>query len=267
MSDFFATHDGVIPRVRWRRYDKLLRLADAAQEAVQRVLGIRARALRRARALPVQRVLVAAVEVPGREADLARVIAGLRESRHVVGVATTPMQPRGKMANINAAIAGHDLGSFDWLLVVDDDIDFGSGFLDLLLAEAAHRGFRLAMPAHRQFSFASYVVTLRQWATAARRTGYVEIGPATLFHRTTFGELIPFPPLRWAWGIDVFWANVAARRGWPIGVVDVAAVRHMRPVAGSYAARDAVAEAEAFLAAEGADLPRAAILREIARYR
>ncbi len=31
MSDFFASDHGVIMPVHWRRYDKLLRLADAAQ--------------------------------------------------------------------------------------------------------------------------------------------------------------------------------------------------------------------------------------------
>ena len=266
MSDFFASDHGVIMPVHWRRYDKLLRLADAAQEAVERGLGIRARAARRARALAPQRVLIAAVEVEGREAELARVLARLRESRHRVSVATAPMGARGKMANINAAIASADRDRFDWLLIVDDDIDVAPGFLDLLVAEAAHRGFCLAMPAHRQFSFATYRVTRRHWATASRRTGFVEIGPVTLIQRRVFDDLIPFPELRWAWGIDVAWADLAARRGWPIGIVDVAAVRHLRPVARSYGVREAQAEAEAFLTAAGATLPKAALLRSIARY-
>lgn len=267
MSDFFSSSHGVIQRVQWRRYSKLLRLADAAQEGIQRALGIKARAWRRARILPPQRVLIAAVDVPGREADLAGVIARLRQSRHDIETAVTPMRPRGKMANINAAIAPFDLGRFDWLLVVDDDIDFAPGLLDLLLAETAHRGFRLAMPAHRQLSEASYLVTRRHWGCASRRTGYVEIGPVTLFHHSTFGELIPFPELRWAWGIDVVWANIAVRRNWPIGIVDVAAVRHLRPVGGSYASSEATAEAEAFLTAACADLPKATVLRTITRYR
>ncbi|MDE2333340.1 MAG: hypothetical protein KGK10_02240 [Rhodospirillales bacterium] len=267
MSAFFASDDGLVPRTYWRRYDKLLRVADTAQEAVERLLGIRGRALRRARAMPPQRVLVAAVEVPGREADLARVIGRLGATHHALTVATQRMLPRGKMANINAAIAPFDLERFDWLLVIDDDIEVRAGFLDVLLAEAAYRGFRLAMPAHRQHSFATYRVTRRHWASASRRTGYVEIGPVTLLHRGVFGDLIPFPELRWAWGIDVAWANLAVRRGWPIGVVDVAPIRHLRPVAGGYRVDEATAEAEAFLEAAGADLPRAAILRSIARYR
>jgi hypothetical protein len=266
MIDWFTSNHGAIDHRLWR-FRRRLPVIDAAQDAVQRFLGIRARALRRAGGLPRQRVLLAAVEVPGREADLGRVLERLRESRHGVTVATIPMQPRGKMANINAAIAPFDLSEFDWLLIVDDDIDFGAGFLDLLLAEASHRGFRLAMPAHRQPSFASFKVTLRHWGTASRRTGYVEIGPVTLLHRETFSALLPFPELRWAWGIDIHWANVAASRGWPIGVVDIATIRHLRPIAGTYRSKAAGTEAEAFLAAQGDDLPRSMILRNFARYR
>lgn len=267
MSDFFNSRHGIIPRVHWRRYHKLLRFADVAQDLVVGVLGIRARAIRRAEALPVQRVLIAAVEVPGREADLARMIERLRDTRHAVTVATTSMQSRGKMANINSAIAPFDMEQFDWLLVVDDDVEFAPGFVDLLLAEAAFRDFRLSMPAHRELSFTTFLITRRHWATASRRTGYVEVGPVTLFHRSVFSDIIPFPELRWAWGIDVHWAHLAAARSWPIGIVDVAPVRHIRPVAATYPRGDASNEAEAFLAANSDYLPSTAILRNITRYR
>lgn len=266
MTRFFNSRYGVVRDVHWRRYSGLVRLADAGQNALQSLLGIRARALRRARALPVQRVLLAAVEVPGRERDLAQVIQRLRETRHSVTVATTTMQPRGKMANINAAIAPFDLDAFDWLLVVDDDIDFEPGFLDLLLGEAAYRGFRLAMPAHRQLSFASFLLTRRCSTSAARRTGFVEVGPVTLFHRSVFRDIIPFPEHKWAWGIDVHWAHLAARWDWPIGVVDVTVIRHLRPVAATYPMGEAIDEARAFLGARGEDMPREALLRTLHRY-
>lgn len=266
MSDLFAA-DRQPPGIpHWRRYDKLLRAADAGQAIVQCLAGIRTRAMRRARTLPRQRVLLAAVEVPGREADLKRITDRLARSRHGVTIATIPMQGRGKLANINAALTAHDPDCFDWLLITDDDVDFDPPFLDLLLAEAACRGFRLAMPAHRQWSFSSFPVTRRHWAAASRRVGYVEVGPVTLFHRSVFKDLIPFPESRWAWGVDVLWAQIAERRGWAIGVIDVATVRHLRPVAASYRAEAARAEAEALLRVHAVDTREATIMRNLKRY-
>ena len=40
------------------------------------------------------------------------------------------------------------------------------------------------------------------------------------------GELLPFPELRFGWGLDLHWAALAAERGWRLGVVDATPVRH-----------------------------------------
>jgi len=76
----------------------------------------------------------------------------------------------------------------------------------------------------------------------------VEIGPVTAFHADTFAALLPFPPLRMGWGLDVHWAAIARRHGWRLGVVDALPVAHLSaPVADAYPRVEAVAEAEAFL--------------------
>ena len=50
------------------------------------------------------------------------------------------------------------------------------------------------------------------------------------------------------WGLDAHWSAAAARAGLRLGIVDATPVRHLRPVAASYAHADAIAEADAFLA-------------------
>jgi hypothetical protein len=49
------------------------------------------------------------------------------------------------------------------------------------------------------------------------------------------------------WGLDARWSAIAVEHGWPIGVIDVTPVRHLRPVASDYPRDAAIAEAEAFL--------------------
>jgi hypothetical protein len=255
MVDFFTASDGNIRRKRWQ-YRPLLRLLDAATDARAALATYRARKV--ARRMQPQTVLLTAVKVPGREADLARAIAKIiGKTRHNVDIATAVMEPVGKFDNINHAMISHDLINYDWLLVIDDDIDLPNDFLDLFIYFCHTHSLKLAQPAHRFDSYASFKITRRHWASQARRTGYVEIGPVCLLHRDTFADFIPFPSLRWAWGLDIFWAHVAKRKGWRMGVIDAVPIGHLRPVGGSYdmsAARD---EAMEFLASRGVTLGKA----------
>ncbi len=254
-SDYFTFGKGHIQKAHWRRYWKLLRLLDTAADV--RVAMAKRGARKAAHLVPSQSVLLAATQVPGREADLAQVIERISgTTRHNVSVAVSPMAPVGKFDNINRALAGHELTKYDWLLIVDDDVELPDDFLNLLLYFAYTYELKLAQPAHRFLSYASFEVTERHWGSQARSTAFVEIGPVSLLHRDTFAHLIPFPGLRWAWGLDMFWADIAKRRNWRMGVVDAVPIRHMRPVGASYdmdAARD---EAVAFLSSQGVAISR-----------
>ena len=62
-------------------------------------------------------------------------------------------------------------------------------------------------------------------------------------------ELLPFPELRFGWGLDNHWGALARERGWRLGVVDALPVRHeTRHVAATYAHKEAIEEARQFLA-------------------
>jgi hypothetical protein len=192
-------------------------------------------------------VLAVGIERPGSLMAAAR--AELMRSRHAVNVVTAPQGERGKFQNLNALIAAHPLASYDWLLVIDDDVALPRGFLDAFLCAAERTGLRLAQPAHRLHSHAAWPVTRRHAGATARETTFVEIGPVTAFHRDTFTALLPFPEsLPMGWGLDVHWAAVAAEHGWPIGIVDATPIGHTQRPAGSAYARDtAEAQARAFL--------------------
>ena len=70
-------------------------------------------------------------------------------------------------------------------------------------------------------------------ASLVRETRFVEIGPLTAFGRRAAAELLPFPELRFGWGLDLHWAALAAERGWRLGVVDATPVRHEAARSGS----------------------------------
>ena len=175
--------------------------------------------------------------------------AELAASRHAVEFAVGSGEPaHGKFENLNALLAARPAAGHDWLLVVDDDVVLPRGFLDRFLFLAERFDLRLAQPAHRRHSHAAWSVTRRRAGSAVRETGFVEIGPVTAFHAETFETLLPFPPLRMGWGLDVHWAALARERGWRMGIVDAVPVLHaLAPPAAAYPRDAAIAEARAFL--------------------
>jgi hypothetical protein len=259
-TDFFTSSYGSIERTRWRRYYKLLGMLDAFCDA--RLSASLRRARRASADMPVQRILLATVSVPGREKDLQTLMSSLTQSiRHQVTAAIMPIGERGKYDNINLALAEHDLSTFDWILIVDDDIAVPPHFLDLFVYFCWRERLQLAMPAHRFLSHKSFTVTERHWGSVARLTNFVEIGPVTMLHASLFAALTPFPSLRFAWGLDVLWSSEAKRRGWRLGVVDATPVRHLRPIGQFYNSKQAMQEGQRFLDARSVSLPCTEILK------
>jgi len=245
-DDFLSGSSGTIGGRDALRRAALDRLLDARE-----VLSGRRAALARAarRAPPVRRVLVLAVVRPEHERRFAAIDAELRRSRHAVAVRTTGPGVKGKFENLNELLGAHPPSDCDWLLVVDDDIELPAGFLDRFLFLAERFELDLAQPAHRLASHAAWEVTRRRAGSAVRETAFVEIGPLTAFAQRTFAALLPFPPLRMGWGLDVHWAALARAHGWRCGVVDAVAIAHrVAPAADAYSREAAIAEARGFLA-------------------
>lgn len=224
-------------------------LRDGVCDAVAAVSLTPWRLRRAARSAPARRVLALAVERTDVPNVLPAARAELERSHHVVRFASTPVGVRGKFENLNALLESHPAAGHDWLLLLDDDVRLPPGFLDVLVFLAERFDLALAQPAHRWRSHAAWAVTRRRPAVVARQTRFVEIGPVTLLRADTFEELLPFPPLRFGWGLDAHWSAVASQRGWHMGVIDAVAVDHgLRRIAASYDRADALAEARGFLA-------------------
>ena len=264
--DFFDDPFGEKRGYSWRSRS-LGRVTDRLFDLPAGLRGQSRRLGQQAALLPPRRILVASVEVAGRAAQLDRVLQALRQTRHRVEVALAPMARRGKFHNINLALQAHDLAGFDWLLVTDDDVALPPGFLDRFIFLAELEGLRLCQPAHRFHSYFRFTLTARRWNCLVRRTNFVECGPVTAFHRDAFSLVLPFPELRWAWGIDLHWAERFRAAGLPLGIVDATPIEHLNPVGGGYDFNAAIAEAKGYLREVGFDRDKRDILRTVAARR
>jgi GT2 family glycosyltransferase len=245
VDDFLSGRSGYVAGKRGR----LLRAHDALHDLL--ALPARARRLRTAaRTSPSRRVLVVGIERTDVPNLLAEARAELQRSHHDVTLELGTAAPgRGKFENLDALLARHDLATFDWILVIDDDVALPRDFLDTFLACAEAGGLHLAQPAHRRHSHAAWDVTRRQAGSDWRVTNFVEIGPVTAFDATAAATLLPFPKdLKMGWGLDAHWSAIAQERGWRIGVVDATPIGHtIRPAASDYPRETAAAEARRFL--------------------
>ena len=235
------------------------RIADRLLDAQLARAGSRLDEL--AAAAPERDVLVASV-YRGDGGLLPAALADLRRTRHrarfALGAMGDPAAALaaetvaasldgGKFANLNAVLAA-TRAEPRWTLVVDDDVVLPERFLDRLIGVAERHDIALAQPAQSLASHAAWPVTRRRRGSLLRESRFVEIGPVTLFRRDVLDALVPFPELRYGWGLDLHWSALAERNGWRLGIVDALPVRHERAgVAGAYDSEDAIAEALDFL--------------------
>jgi GT2 family glycosyltransferase len=249
VDDFLSGTSGTVGGIDAR----LRAVADQTMNAWEMLSARQLRLGLAARHAPaLQRVLVLGVQRPEHKALADATRAELLNSRHDVQLYTCAPGDRGKFENLNLLLDAHGgraLDTYDWLLVVDDDVELPRGFLDRFLFLCERFSLALAQPAHRLDSHAAWPVTRRHLGSVARETGFVEIGPLTAFARVTFPVLLPFPELRMGWGLDVHWAALARQHGWRCGVIDAVSINHRAaPAAAAYPRADAIAEARAFLA-------------------
>jgi hypothetical protein len=260
--DFYDSSFGNAQTISWRNR-RFGRLVDPFFDARLALSHGKRRLRRSLDQSPKLSVLIVGIAVPGREGDVAAVVNAMAQSRHHVDVSAVPMADRGKFDNINYALSQVDTERYDWIIVTDDDITTPPDLLDECLFLAVKLDFRIFQPAHRFHSFCTYRVNQRDWNTLARETHFVESGPLLGFHQSTFKSLLPFPSLRWVWGIDVYWSDLARRKGWKIGVIDAVPIRHKRRIGRSYGQVAAIEQARAFLGEHKLDHRRQNFLRTI----
>ncbi|MBO9582108.1 MAG: hypothetical protein J7498_14555 [Sphingobium sp.] len=172
----------------------------------------------------------------------------------------------GKLDNTLILLDRHNLGDFDWVIMVDDDVELPDQFTDTLLALAEYADLKICGPAHRAHSYWSYPITKRHKNALVRETNFAEVGPIVAFRREIFHLVFPFPSLKYGWGIDSVWPTLIGREGWKTGIADGAALRHVNPIGNTYNLQEATEECEEYMSRFGIDADEH-VLRTIATIR
>jgi len=175
--------------------------------------------------------------------------------------------PVPKFVLMNRVFADVDMGSFDYVLVVDDDIYLPRHFLPSFLAYQEAFDFALAQPARAWHSHFDHAIALRRPWLLARRTRFVECGPLVSFRRDAAAALLPFAHPQQLWGLDFVWPVEIEGRSLRMGIIDAVAVDHsLRPQAAAYDRPRQDAEMHRFLLCTP-HLPMAEAFTVLDRYR
>jgi len=130
----------------------------------------------------------------------------------------------GKFQNLNKLLESTGRRGFDWLLVLDDDVDLPPRFLDRFIAVCEHFDLELAQPAQSLMSHAAWRVTRRRSRSLVRETRFVEIGPVTAIHRDAFATVLPSVIPNFGRGIPAYGVGMRPMAG-PLGAVRDRVVR------------------------------------------
>ncbi len=231
MSHDFLSGDAGDVTHPWRRLKR--GLGELGYDALDRAALTGRRMDRLAAAQAPRRVLVVGVYRPGSLLPAAlRALASERHSVRLAFGAVGEPEPElaehtllsglegGKFENLNRLLEAAGATERDWLVAIDDDLRLPPRFLDRFVALCERFALDLAQPAQTLRSHSAWKAARRRPLSLVRETRFVEIGPLTAFGAAAAAELLPFPELRFGWGLDLHWAALAAERGWRLGVVD-----------------------------------------------
>jgi GT2 family glycosyltransferase len=135
--------------------------------------------------------------------------------------------PVPKFVLINELLAQVDIRSFEYVVLVDDDILLPELFLDRFTAAQAALGFSLAQPARTNGSYIDHPIVAQEPGIFARETRWVEVGPIVSIHHSIYDHIFPFDlrsPM--GWGYENIWAYEMARSGHKMGIIDAFPVDH-----------------------------------------
>jgi hypothetical protein len=157
-----------------------------------------------------------------------------RRSEHVYERLQNEKAPRPKL--INSLLQGQDLASFDYIVLVDDDITLPRGFIDDYIAMHCRLGFALSQPARTFNSYINFPITKRVPGLLGRQTHFVEGGPVVCISKELFKDLLPLDEAAPnSYGADLTWPPIVQARGFTMGVIDCVPVDHsLRAAATTY---------------------------------
>ncbi len=178
-------------------------------------------------------------------------IGGPPPAPHVARVTVDLVGERvPKSILINRLLKNIRLDAYDFVLLLDDDIQLPERFVDQFLALQTRHDFTLAQPARTPNSCIDHAIVRQVPGVMARRTRFVEVGPVVSMRRDIAKLLLPLDersPM--GWGLDFVWPVIVERHHLRMGIIDDVPIEHsVRPAVAHYAHEEASAAMENYLA-------------------
>jgi hypothetical protein len=125
----------------------------------------------------------------------------------------------------NAAL----IGQYDFIALIDDDIDVDAASLTRLFEIGRDEGFTIFQPSLTWDSYFTYAGTVRNPLFAFRCVNYIEM-MAPFFAASALQKVAPLFDYGWESGIDLVWGSALPPEDRRFAIVDAVPVRHTRPV-------------------------------------
>jgi hypothetical protein len=219
------------------------------------------------------KVLVVGVLLTDIENLALDITSWLSHSKHevvlawaAVGSAPIPLELNGhtlitsrervdKFELVNRLLKFHQLRDFDYLVVIDDDVELSDAWFDEYLHTQVSAGIDLGQPARTPDSFISHPFTIQIPGIDSRVTEFVEIGPVFSLSRSAIEHLVPFTEA-WpmGWGLEAEWRAICRANNLIMGIIDAQPVRHaLRPTASTYSTEQSDAHVRKLLREQSLD--------------
>jgi hypothetical protein len=192
----------------------------------------------------VSSILVAGIYLAGRPNTAAHLVYEIAGSRaHTVTQRWIALSPDGEGASDLPCTVSvctqrtpkfllvnqltQDADRFDWILLVDDDVELPPGFLDNFIRLAERYDFALCQPARTPDSYIDHKIVMQMPGVLARHTRFVEIGPVTAIRRDAAPLILPVAEESgMGWGLDFVWPVIMEKAGMRLGIVDATPIAH-----------------------------------------
>jgi len=212
------------------------------------------------------KVLVTGVALSDKPNNAASIMDGLASSQnwqldqkwHVIGESVLPrtehivsssMEKEEKYKILNRIIQEVNLGAYEYLFVIDDDIEIPPHFVDQYLQVVGRRHYALSQPARTHASYIDHFFVSQLLGIESRQTRFVEIGPVTCIHNSAYHLLLPFDlraPM--GWGLDFHWPTILTQHNLKMGIIDQIPIEHsLRKPVTNYNYQDTESGMQSFL--------------------
>ena len=124
----------------------------------------------------------------------------------------------------------HDfIAQYDYVALIDDDIDTDADSLSRLFALGAAEGFTIFQPSLTWDSYFTYAGTVRNPMFAFREVNYIEM-MAPFFATRALHAVAPLFEYGWESGIDLVWGSALPPEDRRFAIIDAIPIHHTRPV-------------------------------------